>query len=132
MPRRNRSNRRAQAPAGLLGAVRRSRGTSSLLADAAWTGFMLRMETFRASESLLYAKAQLDGRPTTGWRRRLGWLRRGAVALLLALLELLWSGLVAVLLPLLIGVVYLVVFVIVAVPLYMALGYFLYRMLVVW
>jgi hypothetical protein len=52
--------------------------------------------------------------------------------LLLALLELLWSGLVAALLPLLIGVVYLVVFVIVAVPLYMALGYFLYRMLVVW
>jgi hypothetical protein len=116
----------------LLGAVRRSRGTSSLLADAAWTGFMLRMETFRARESLLDAKAQLDGRPTTGWRRRLGWLRRGAVALLLALLELLWSGLVAALLPLLIGVVYLVVFVIVAVPLYMALGYFLYRMLVVW
>ena len=94
--------------------------------------FWMRMETFRPRESLLDAKAQLDGRPTTGWRRRLGWLRRGAVALLLALLELLWSGLVAALLPLLIGVVYLVVFVIVAVPLCMALGYFLYRMLVVW
>lgn len=132
MSRRNRSKGTQRASIGPLHSMRRAQGTSSVLADAAWSMFMLRMETFRASEQLRDAKAELEGRPTTGWRQGLGRLRRGAVALLLAMLELLWSGLVAAFLPLLVGLVYVVVFVIVAVPLYMALGYFLYRMLVVW
>lgn len=132
MSRRNRSKRTHEASTGLLHSMRRAQGSSTLLADAAWSGFMLRLETFRASEELRDARAELEGRPTTGWRHGLGRLRRGAVALLLALLELLWSGLVAAFLPLLVGVVYIVVFVIVAVPLYMAVGYFLYRMVVVW
>lgn len=132
MPRRNRSNRPPHEPIGVLARVRRSQDTSLLLVDAAWNGFMLRMETFRVRERLLDEKAQADGRPVTGWKPRFGRLRRGAVALLLALLELLWSGLFAALLPLLIGIVYIVTFIIVAIPLYMAVGYFLYRMLVVW
>lgn len=119
MPRRAKSNRS-------------SRDTSNLLIDVAWNQFLLRMQIFRADEKLRDVEAERLGHPTVGWRNSLGRCCRGVGVLVLALLELIWSGLLAALLPVLLGCVQIIVFLLIAIPLYLAVGYFLYRMLVVW